>query len=57
MVSKYISGIQVKQKDNTVNFENQVFYIGIDVHKNSWSVTHTNNKNKKKRRTLWNLET
>ena len=29
----------MKQKDNTVNFENQVFYIGIDVHKNSWSVT------------------
>lgn len=29
----------MKQKDNTINFENQVFYIGIDVHKNSWSVT------------------
>lgn len=24
---------------NTINFENQVFYVGLDVHKRSWTVT------------------
>lgn len=29
----------MKKNTNTVSFENQVFYIGIDVHKRSWTVT------------------
>jgi transposase len=29
----------MKKKSNTVSFKNQVFYIGIDVHKRSWTVT------------------
>jgi transposase len=27
------------KKSNLISFENQVFYIGIDVHKRSWAVT------------------
>jgi len=29
----------MKKEGNTSSFENQVFYIGIDVHKQSWTVT------------------
>ena len=34
----------MKKNSSIGNFENQVFYIGIDVHKRSWTVTiRTNN--------------
>lgn len=29
----------MKRNSNAISFENQVFYIGIDVHKRSWTVT------------------
>jgi len=29
----------MKKKSNTVSFKNQLFYIGMDVHKRSWTVT------------------
>lgn len=29
----------MQKNSNTISFENQVFYIGIDVHKRSWTVT------------------
>ena len=29
----------MNKENNTIHFENQIFYIGIDVHKRSWTVT------------------
>lgn len=33
----------MKTQSNTVNFKNQVFYVGLDVHKRNWSVTIRSN--------------
>ena len=33
----------MKKNSSIISFENQVFYIGIDVHKRSWTVTIRNN--------------
>lgn len=32
----------MKRNSNAISFENQVFFIGIDVHKRNWSVTIRN---------------
>ena len=29
----------MKKECNTVSFKNQVIYVGIDIHKNSWQVS------------------
>ena len=34
----------MNKEDNVINFKNQIFYIGIDIHKRSWTVTIRNNR-------------
>jgi transposase len=43
---------QMQKKNKRLNFNNQQFYIGIDVHKKQWTITIRNNKIKLKTFTM-----